>query len=129
MEARPGLTSGQRALRGLAIAATCVYVAWNAWWLSGGVIPPSMLYGLTGIPSPTTGGTRSLLALLAGDWSASLRHNAMTVPLIGLLALSLAWPLTQRLRGRAARLPVAFLWAWGLTLGLAWVLKLLIAPP
>ncbi len=77
-----------RILRGTAIGGFVVYLAWNFVWLFQGNVPPSLFQTLTGWPAPTTGGTRSFHYLLAGDWSESLRYNAMTIPVILLLAAS-----------------------------------------
>lgn len=102
------------------VCAFAGYVAWNIHWLASARIPPSILTELTGIPCPTTGGTRSLLALLEGDWSSSLSYNAMTVPLILLLGMTMI---------QVSRRRVVDPWlgkAWLGVLGLAWVLKLLV---
>ena len=96
-----------------------IYVAWNIVWLARGEVPPSLLTGLTGIPAPTTGGTRSIRALLGGDPLGSLYYNPMTAPILGMLALTLFQVCR---RGRAAA------WVgggWAAVLSLAWVLKLL----
>ena len=47
-----------------------------------------MLVEATGIPSPTTGGTRSFLALLNGDITLSLYYNVATIPIITLLCVT-----------------------------------------
>jgi hypothetical protein len=62
---------------------------------------PCPLRHFTGIPCPTCGMTRSLLALAQGDWSASLSYHLFGVVLVGGLALmTLHWLLevTQRQR-------------------------------
>ena len=98
-----------------------VYVGWNVWFVWRGQVPPSLLTGLTGLPCPTTGGTRSLMALLRGDVAASLYFNPMTVPIVGLLAVTMV----------AACRRCAGVWlarAWFALLLVAWVIKLL-SPP
>ena len=65
------------------------YIGWNVWWLSMLQVPPSILVSATGVPSPTTGGTRSFFALIHGDFWLSLHHNVATVPLIALLFATL----------------------------------------
>ncbi|MCA9213532.1 MAG: DUF2752 domain-containing protein [Planctomycetales bacterium] len=71
------------------------YLAWNAWWLSMLQIPPSIFWASTGLPSPTTGGTRSFLALLDGNISLSLRHNPATIPILATLFVTL-WFVVRR---------------------------------
>ncbi|MEX1090689.1 MAG: DUF2752 domain-containing protein, partial [Phycisphaeraceae bacterium] len=74
--------------RTAAITAAVCYAGWNAWWLAHGLVPPSLLAAATGLPSPTTGGTRAMMALGHGNWLASLRFNAMAVPISLLLVVS-----------------------------------------
>lgn len=119
-----GLALGLRALRVLAAALLCAWLAWNALNLSIGRIPPSILTALTGIPSPTTGGSRAVVALWHGDVAASLRYSPLAVPvalLFGATLGRLAWSL---LRGGGPRIPACWLHAWLALLGVAWVAKL-----
>src|SRR5947207_15543308 len=88
----------KRVLTATGLLMLAVYLAWNGWWLAHGRVPPSMLVAAMGIPAPTTGGTHSLGALLRGDWRASLRYNAMAVPVALLFVLSVG-----RLIGAAGR--------------------------
>ncbi len=81
-----------------------------------------MLTELTGLPSPTTGGTRSFLALLAGDVRLSLYYHPFTPPILGLLAVTIGQLLTQ---GRCANWMAK---AWVLLLALGWIVKLA-SPP
>jgi hypothetical protein len=111
-------------LRAAAFASLIVYVAWNAFWLAQGEVPPALFLGLTGLPAPTTGGTRSLHALALGHWSESFRWNAMTLPLCGLLTLTGAWLTRQALQRQRLSLPRWMAWSWFLVLSVAWVLKL-----
>ncbi len=113
-----------RILRGTAIGGFVVYLAWNFVWLFQGNVPPSLFQTLTGWPAPTTGGTRSFHYLLAGDWSESLRYNAMTIPVILLLAASGASLVAQWLGRRRLVLPTWLAWSWGVGLVIAWVAKL-----
>lgn len=111
-------------LRTLAASLLIVYLGWNAIWLVQGWIPPSLFLALTGLPSPTTGGVRSMTALAEGDWRASLEFNALAVPITLLFVYCVA-----RLGWCAARrdrlvLPRWTLPAWIGVLSLAWVLKL-----
>lgn len=115
-------------LRAAALGGFVVYIGWNVAWLLVGKVPPSMLLALFGLPAPTTGMTRALRALLAGDWLRSLAYNPCTVPTVVLLGLSLV----QLVRGHAKRhrwmLDQRLTWAWGATLGLAWLWTLLGTP-
>ncbi len=45
------------------------------------------IWTLTGLPCPLCGGTRSIKALLAGDWSQSIAWNPLVPPLAFLIAL------------------------------------------
>jgi hypothetical protein len=101
-----------------------VYGVWQVVWLGQGRLPPALFLAITGLPAPTTGGTRSVLCLLRGDWRGSLHYNAMAIP-ITLLALgSAAWAVGQAFRRRRVRLPRGAGIAWVIVLGLAWSIKL-----
>ena len=96
------------------------YLFWNAYWLVQGRVPPALFLSFTGLPAPTTGGTRALTALIAGDFNGMLRHNALVLPLTLLFVTSLIHPWLSRpprLTSRLAR-------AWVVLLAAAWVLKL-----
>ncbi len=73
-------TRGFRLLCILAVALFIVWCGWNLFWLSRGQPPSALFRALTGLPAPTTGGTRAGKALLAGDWRESLRWNPLAVP-------------------------------------------------
>lgn len=118
------LSPGQRGLRCVAISMLVVYVSWQICWAGLGQIPPSLCLALTGWPAPTTGGTRSLLALLDGDWRLSLVHNAMSLPIAGMLILTLGWVLVQLRHVRRKSLPLLIVRAWIAVLSLAWIIKL-----
>jgi hypothetical protein len=113
-----------RTLRAVGIALGAVYIAWNAFWLCQGIVPQSLFKALTGWPSPTTGGTRSIKQLLAGNWVESLRYNLMAVPICLLLFASVACLGWQGLRGWRLSLPRWIVWAWAIVLSMAWVFKL-----
>lgn len=107
----------RRAATGFGLGLLSVYLAWNGWFLVGGRVPPSLLTGLTGLPCPTTGGTRSFLALMHGDVARSLYFNPMTVPILALLVAT-AVTVCRRREGQ---------WlgrAWIAVLLVAWALKL-----
>ena len=114
----------RRSLRGLAIGLSIVYGLWNIVWLAQGEIPPAIFKSLTGLPAPTTGGTRALRALLAGQGHESLRWNALAVPLGALYLVTVGWLFAAWVSRRTLRIPAWFLPLWiGLLLA-AWALKL-----
>ena len=108
----------------LGTTAFALYVAWNACWLAQGRIPPSILLGLTGLPAPTTGMTRSTLAFLAGDWSAAFLWNPFTLPFCALLIFTageIVWKCVKKSRLVLSK-PIAV--AWPTVLLTAWITKL-----
>lgn len=107
-----------------AVAAFLFYVLWNIYWLSMGQVPPSILIGVFGIPAPTTGMTRSTLALVDGRWLDSLAFNPFTIPTILLWAYSLMKGAKWVLRRPDAQLAPVVVKAWAWVLGLAWIYKL-----
>lgn len=114
-----------RALRCLAVAMILVYCVWQVYWLGMGQLPPALFLAFTGLPAPTTGGTRSVGCLLRGDWQGSLHHNAMTIP-VTLMAIGCAvWVTVLVSRRRQIRLPRGMGLAWVVLLALAWSIKLL----
>src|SRR4051812_1104015 len=124
-EQRPSLPLSTQLLRATAGILFLVYVAWNAWWLAHGEIPLSLFKAFTGLPCPTTGGTRAIVALLNGDWWQSLRWNAFAVPILALTVASIFEVVRQRVRYGRFRLPVGFGWLWAILLTAAWLTKLL----
>jgi hypothetical protein len=111
-------------LRGLGIAAFVVYAGWNAVWIARGQIPDSLWHFITGWPCPTTGGVRSLHALLAGQVGESLHLNPFTGVYIFLLAAT-AWVIgRQHAKGRKLALPRVLAWGWLGALVAGWVLKI-----
>jgi hypothetical protein len=110
-------------LRVLAGTLFVVYCFWQIYWLGQGKLPPALFRAATGLPAPTTGGTRSLIQLYHGNWRASLCWNPMAVPLTLLFVLSLLWLAGQLTRRQRLRLPDLLARAWVIVLALAWVLK------
>jgi hypothetical protein len=112
----------------LGLAGFAVYCTWWGVHLATGRLAPSIWSSLTGLPCPTTGFTRSLLALMAGDFRESLLLNPLTTVFLLLLALSLAclaWKWKER-RRLVLSPPLAALWA--VTLVAAWAFKFLLGP-
>jgi Protein of unknown function (DUF2752) len=111
-------------LRVLTAALLVVYVGWQLFWLAQGRLPPALFLALTGLPAPTTGGTRSMRALFTGDWQAAVRYNPLALPMTLLFVASVAWLLTCGMTRGRWRLPRQFLVAWLALLAVAWVFKL-----
>lgn len=111
-------------LRTLLLGMFLVYVGWNFYWLTKLRLAPSIFQSLTGLPCPTTGGTRSLFALLRGELTESLRYNALCVPICLLFAVTLSQLLMQALRGKRLALRPWLVWIWIVILPLAWLIKL-----
>lgn len=109
-------------------AALGLYLAWNAWWLARASIPPSMLRAVCGLPAPTTGMTRSWLALVHGDFSRALLWNPLSVP-IALLYLWSVAVLVRNIVGREqVMLDPRLARAWIVLLAMAWVTKFVLGP-
>ena len=111
---------------GWARASFVAYVVWNAAWLAVGRIPPSALRAILGIPCPTTGCTRSIVALVHGNLHASLVWNPFTTPILILLAVSLQTLLVAGLRKKELLLPRWLGNAWLGVLLAAWAAKFLL---
>lgn len=104
-----------------ALALARMYPLW-----SGHLAILCPLREMTGVPCPTCGGTRALVALMAGDWRVAFAWNP-AVAAAGVLAAAwlpvgavlLAFP---ALRPRLPeRLPAALRWGLPLLLAANWV--------
>jgi hypothetical protein len=114
----------RRFLRVAAIVSFIGYCTWNGYWLAQRKVPPSIFLAVTGLPAPTTGGIRAVVHLWRGELRESMRYNAMVVPILLLLAVTLGWLICQAATRRRLLVPFGFFWAWLAVLGIAWVLKL-----
>lgn len=121
---KANLSLNERALRCIALALLIVYVGWQAYWLSHGEIPPSLFLAITGWPAPTTGGTRSIRAMLLGDWRLSATYNPMALPIIFMSALTLTWMFRHARSLRTKGLPRQIVASWVAILSIAWIIKL-----
>lgn len=86
----------------LVIIALCgfiFYVCWNVFYISQGFIPASILYKLTGVPSPTTGMYRSFIGLINMDYETYIIYNPFVIPFI-LLLLITAVVIVKRIKNR-----------------------------
>jgi len=100
------------------------YLMWNAAWLSRGTLPPSILSWFTRVPSPTTGGTRAMLAMWQGQIGVSFAWHPLALPIVALFVATLgrlAWLLIRR---RPVLLSRRWAWAWGALLAVAWGVQL-----
>ena len=112
------------ALRVTAFSLLVVYLAWNLAFLVQRRLAPSLMLALTGLPSPTTGMTRSLTSLWHGNVGASLRWNPLAVPMALLFCLCIGWLSVQWACRRRLVLPRWVLWCWAALLGMGWIIKL-----
>lgn len=112
-----------RGVRCVALGAFAVYLVWNAVWIAKGRIPPSILTAAAGIPCPTTGGTRSIVAFCHGEWRQAFLYNPLTPVYLLLFAWSVATLSRQMLTGKHLALQrfTAGMWLASLTVG--WVAK------
>ena len=74
-----------RLLSTVTVLGFLFYVVWNMYFLLNGSIPPSIMYKLTGIPSPTTGMYRSFIGIIQMDYGAYITNNPFVIPFIILL--------------------------------------------
>lgn len=112
-----------RAVRCVALVAFVVYLGWNAMWIAKGTVPPSMLKAFAGIPCPTTGGTRSMLALCHGQWRQAFLFNPLTPVYLLLFAYSVVTLSRQMLAGKRLALRQFAARAWLAALTIGWAAK------
>jgi hypothetical protein len=113
----------RRVVRPVALGAFIFYLLWNVAWIAGGQIPPSILKSVFGLPCPTTGGYRSLLAFCGGDFAQSFLFNPMMPAYILLFGYSIAVLLRQILRRQRLVLRPLLAWMWCLSLVIGWAAK------
>ncbi len=112
------------ALRCLAFALFAVYVGWNLLHVFLLQIPASLSVALAGIPCPTTGGTRALVAMSQGDVMGSLAWNPFAVPILLLVAASCTKLASNWFKSKRFRLSQRWLRCWMWLLGVAWITQL-----
>ena len=76
-------------LRYSALFAFAFYLFWNLYFLLKAQLPPSILYKITGIPSPTTGMGRSLMAIIDFNLKGFFINNPIVIFFIPILILIL----------------------------------------
>lgn len=74
-----------RLLATVTVIGFVFYVVWNMFFLLKGIVPPSIMYKLTGIPSPTTGMYRSFIGIIQMDYKVYITNNPFVIPFIILL--------------------------------------------
>jgi hypothetical protein len=99
----------------LAVAAVAAGIAAAVFFFNPrthGFYPICQFHRLTGLNCPGCGMTRSLYALLHGDWGTALRDNALLLCGLAALALRGGWWGAKQCRGRAAGdfFPAQWLW-------------------
>lgn len=104
-----------------------VYLTWNAAWLYGGQLAPSLFYAASGLPAPTTGLTRSLLALGNGDLRMSFLWNPLAIPICILYIYTLGVT-AGIICGKQRTLPRSILILWAVILIAAWIAKFALGP-
>jgi hypothetical protein len=114
------------ALKGMGLICFAGYLTWNAHWLAQRRLPPSILVAVTGLPCPTTGMTRSIMSLISGDLSNSIRYNVFTIPIVLLMMYSALALLRALLSGQSVALSPLVARLWGFVLAAAWLSKFLL---
>lgn len=115
-------------LRSCGVGAFVGYMVWNGYWLANGRLPPSIWTSVTGLPCPTSGVTRSIKALIAGDGVGFILYNAFTVPFVAMVVHSgyrlAAAGASQKRAVLSRRLGLL----WLAVLLAAWLSKFLVGP-
>jgi hypothetical protein len=112
-----------RIVRYAALGAFIFYLAWNVAWIAHGRIPPSILRAAGGIPSPTTGGYRSFVALCRGELVLSFLYNPMMLVYLSLFIYSMAVLFHQWIKRKRLVLHPYIAWMWCASLLIGWAAK------
>lgn len=115
-------------LRTVGITTGCFYLGWNSAYLVDGRIPKSIFTAFSGLPCPTSGGARSFQCLIEGRFTDSIFYNAMTVPILCLLCLTIAAVIVGLAKQNRLTISNKFLAAWGIVLSVSWFLKFISNP-
>jgi len=115
-------------IRPVALGLFGFYLVWNVLWIAAGHLPVSILQAFTGIPCPTTGCTRSVLALLQGHWAEALRWNPLAMIYLFLFFWSAVVLIRQLLARRRLVLSPLMGRLWISALAAGWVAKFVIGP-
>jgi hypothetical protein len=125
---RPQARLIEPVVRPLALGAFGFYLLWNGVWLAMGKMPISILTAFTGIPCPTTGGTRSVFAALQGHWLEAFLWNPLTPGYVLLMVYPVVGLARQSIRRERLALPAVVAQLWMFALAIGWVAKLAIGP-
>lgn len=109
------MASGNARFAALVVAATAAGIAAVVFFFNPrthGFYPVCQFHRLTGLNCPGCGMTRSLYALLHGDFGTALRDNALFLGGLAALALRGGWWGVKQFRGRATGefFPAQWLW-------------------
>ena len=102
------------------------YCGWNLYFLLQGEIPSSIFKTMTGLPCPTTGGTRAVKAFFSGELGEAFLYNPLTLIYILLAVLSFGYLFYYRIQQKILSLPWWLCRGWLLALGVGWVVKFLL---
>ena len=112
ISAPPSLTAFAAIMLGAtAIGAGAVVFFFNPG--THGFYPICLFHALTGWSCPGCGGTRSLYALLHGDWRLALKDNALFIVLLAAAVARGSWFAAKKFQRQPAGkfLPAKLLWA------------------
>ncbi len=73
-------------------------------------LPPCLFLSLSGIPCPTCGMTRSVIATVQGHWGEALRYHAFGPVLLGALGLLMLHLGLELVRGKSLQWPWPARW-------------------
>ena len=112
------------------VAVVCFpgYCVWNMYFLVSGCVPDSIFHAATGLPCPTTGGVRSIVGYLRGDWTQGFLFNPFAPLFVALFCLSVSFLARNAFRKKPVTIPNWMCRAWVASLALAWVTKFAIGP-
>lgn len=113
----------RRVIRPIALGAFIFYLVWNAAWIAGRQIPPSIMKSILGLPCPTTGGYRSFIAFCDGNFAQSFLFNPMMLAYLLLFGYSISVLLRQIFKRERLVLSPFIAWLWFLSLGIGWAAK------
>ncbi|NJK62531.1 MAG: DUF2752 domain-containing protein [Synechococcaceae cyanobacterium SM2_3_1] len=84
-------------------------------------LPPCLFLSLSGIPCPTCGMTRSVVASVQGHWGEAVRYHAFGPLLLGALGLLMLHLSLELVQGQPLKWPLQAWWFRPLSL---WILLL-----
>jgi hypothetical protein len=115
-------------MKPVAIVCFSGYCVWNCYFLMLGVVPDSILHAATGLPCPTTGGVRSMVAYLHGDFAQGFLYNPFAPVFIVLFCVSVSLLAHKAYHKKPLVISSLLTYAWALSLVSAWLSKFAIGP-